>query len=563
MIKTFNNKTNKVGDDLKQTIQVGSKLDIAAAIFSIYGYESLKKELNKIEKLRFIFTDPTFVEIDKNKREKRMFEINSNMRKKAISGSSLEINLKNKLKGKSIARECRRWIEKKVEFKTNKSNRYIQEQFLVNNNDEQILYNGINEFSSAGLGYEKDTAILRQVIKTDDSEMTKEFLQNFDLVWNDEEALNDVTEEVTEYISNLYRENSPEFIYYLTLYNIFDEFLEDITEDELANEKTGFKDSVIWNKLYDFQKDAVLGIINKLERYNGCILADSVGLGKTFSALGVIKYYQERNKSVLVLCPKKLSDNWRTFLNNYEDNPLIEDRFNYDVLYHTDLFREKGYSDSIDLSRVNWGNYDLLVIDESHNFRNNAQRKDKITRYQKYLAHRRELFGVDYIKPSEEVVYLKSNEIYDEGIFKFRNLAKYGFCTLLTSMKVWDTQSVYMNESIRAAKRLQNLMRVYVIDNIKDLRRKLLKKQLDLDLQSDVRVFFVMLSDIKNITKHPDFGLWDDEYLCIVDNEKEAILSSKKKDIEKGKRWKREILNRAFPIIDAEKDIERFVQSTK
>ncbi|NCU27115.1 DEAD/DEAH box helicase, partial [Candidatus Nomurabacteria bacterium] len=177
----------------------------------------------------------------------------------------------------------------------------------------------------------------------------------------------------------------PEFIYYLTLYNIFDEFLEDISDDELANEKTGFKNSVIWNKLYDFQKDAALGIINKLERHNGCILADSVGLGKTFSALAVIKYYQERNRTVLVLCPKRLGDNWRTFLNNYDDNPLFRDRLNYHVLYHTDLSRDQGQSNGIDLSRVNWGNYDLVVIDESHNFRNNDPRKDRVTRYQRLL----------------------------------------------------------------------------------------------------------------------------------------------------------------------------------
>ncbi len=244
----------------------------------------------------------------------------------------------------------------------------------------------MDEFSSAGFGYENDNAILRGIIKSDEYEMTNQFLQNFDEVWNDENALKDVTQEVSEYIENLYKENSPEFIYYLTLYNIFDEFLEDITEDELANEKTGFKESLIWNKMYAFQKDAVLGIINKLERYNGCILADSVGLGKTFTALGVIKYYQERNKSILVLCPKKLGDNWLTFLSNYEDNHLYKDRFNYDVLFHTDLSREKGFSsNNIDLSRVNWGNYDLVVIDESHNFRNNDKRTDRVTRYQKLL----------------------------------------------------------------------------------------------------------------------------------------------------------------------------------
>ena len=374
-----------MGDDLKKSIYTGSKIDIAAGIFSIYGYTVLKKELNKINQLRFIFTDSTFIELDKNKREQRQFQINSNHRKKAISGSDFEINLKNELKGKAIAQECKAWIERKVLFKTNSGNQYVQPHLSLENSESSFVYTGINEFSSAGFGYQKDNAILNQIIKTDDPDTTQQYSKNFEEIWQDEKVLKDVTDEVVDYIADLYKENSPEFIYYLTLYNIFNEFLEDISEDELANEKTGFKESVIWNKLYDFQRDAVLGIINKLERHNGCILADSVGLGKTFSALGVMKYYQERNRTVLVLCPKRLGDNWQTFLNNYDDNPLLKDRFNYDVLYHTDLSRDKGISNGIDLSRINWGNYDLVVIDESHNFRNNDPRKDKITRYQKLL----------------------------------------------------------------------------------------------------------------------------------------------------------------------------------
>ncbi len=385
MVKSFNNKTNIVGDDLKSTIKKDSKIDVAAALFSIYGFEALKKELNSADSLRFIFTDPTFIEVDKNNKQKKQFGLDTKIAQKSIGGTEFEINLKNELKGKTIARECRNWIEKKVKFKTNTSHRFIQEQVIVDDGKTPILYNGINEFSSAGFGFEKDNAILRQVIKTDEPEMTREFIRNFQEVWSDENSLKDVTNEVADYIADLYKENSPEFIYYLTLFHIFNEFLEDITEDELANERTGFKDSAIWNKLYDFQKDSVLGIINKLERHNGCILADSVGLGKTFTALGVMKYYQERNKSVLVLCPKKLGDNWQTFLNNYEDNPLIKDRLNYHVLYHTDLLRTKGSSNNIDLSRINWSNFDLLVIDESHNFRNNDPHKNKENRYQKLL----------------------------------------------------------------------------------------------------------------------------------------------------------------------------------
>lgn len=321
-----------MGDDLKTSITAGSKIDIAAGIFSIYGYKALKKEFDKISHLRFIFTDPTFIEIDKNKREQRQFQINSNLRKKAISGSDFEINLKNELKGKAIAQECKKWIERKVSFKTNAGHQYIQPHLNLGKNEICFVYTGINEFSSAGFGYQKDNTILNQIIKTDDPDTTQQYLQKFEEIWQDEKVLKDVTAEVFEYIAELYKENSPEFVYYLTLHHIFNEFLEDISEDELANEKTGFKESITWTKLYDFQRDAVLGIINKLERHNGCILADSVGLGKTFSALGVIKYYQERNRTVLVLCPKKLGDNWQTYLNNYDDNPLLKDRLNYDVL---------------------------------------------------------------------------------------------------------------------------------------------------------------------------------------------------------------------------------------
>lgn len=385
MIQVFNNKTEKVGDDFKKSINKNSKLEVAAGIFTIYGFESLKSELKKIDKLNFIFTDPTFIEIDKNKREKKQFKINPNISQKSIGGSEFELNLKNELKGRAIAKECRKWIEQKVTFKTNVGHKYIQPHVTLRNENETFVYMGINEFSSAGFGYEKDNSLLNQIIKTDDFATTKQYMQNFGEIWNDEKVLKDITNEVANYIANLYKENSPEFIYYLTLYNIFDEFLEDISEDELANEKTGFKDSIVWSKLFDFQRDAVLGIINKLERHNGCILADSVGLGKTFSALGVIKYYQERNRTILVLCPKKLGDNWMTFLNNYDDNPLVKDRLNYDVLFHTDLSRDRGESNGIDLSRINWGNYDLLVIDESHNFRNNDPRKDRLTRYQKLL----------------------------------------------------------------------------------------------------------------------------------------------------------------------------------
>lgn len=382
-MKVIDNRIEKFGEDLRKEIKANDKCYIASAVFSMYSYEELKKQLSEIDELDFIFTNPTFIKKEKEQKQERQFEIDNYKREKSIVGSEFEIKLKNKLNGKAIAKECAKWIKEKAKFKSNINNNPIQKFMNIN---DKITYLNVDEFSSAGLGYQKDNTVFNPVTKIDDNyEMSKYYLQSFKELWNNEKILKDVTDEVVDFISDLYKENSPEFIYYVILYNIFKEFLVDVSEDDLANEKTGFKESVIWNKLYDFQKDTVLGIINKLETYNGCILADSVGLGKTFTALAVIKYYQERNKSILVLCPKKLSENWNTYKTNYKDNILQKDRFNYDVLYHTDLSRKKGFSNGNDLSRINWGNYDLVVIDESHNFRNNNARNDRETRYTRLL----------------------------------------------------------------------------------------------------------------------------------------------------------------------------------
>lgn len=387
-MESIDNKFKKLGDDLKNTIKPNSKIQICASIFSMYGFESLKKELSKIDNLKFIFANPTFVEEVSSKKESREFELSS--REKSINGSEFEVKLKNELNGKTIAKACAKWVKEKAQFKSNINyngiDRFINIKTDENNKEDYTTYLNVDKFNTVGLGYEKGNSLFTTVTKVDNNySMSKYYMEQFNRLWEDKEKLKDVTDEVITFITNLYKENSPEFIYYVTLYNIFTEFLEDILEDELANERTGFKESVIWNTLYDFQKDAVLGIINKLERHNGCVLADSVGLGKTFTALAVMKYYQERNKSVLVLCPKKLSENWNTYKTNYRDNILQLDRFNYDVLFHTDLSRTRGKSNGVDLSRVNWGNYDLVVIDESHNFRNNRARKEKETRYDKLM----------------------------------------------------------------------------------------------------------------------------------------------------------------------------------
>lgn len=369
--KQFDNINQRVIDDLKVTLKRGSKVAMAAASFSIYAFEALQKELEKVDELRFIFTSPTFNK-EREKKQKREFYIPKLSRERTLYGSDFEIRLRNNLTQRAIAKECADWIRQKVRFKTNTSQMNMPGFLNVRNEEGLFTYMPFNEFTTTELGCERGNNIF-QLVQRMPSPIADAYIKNFNEFWQDSKNFADVTEAIIENIENVYRENAPDFIYFVTLYNIFREFLDDISEDVLPNEATGFKSSQIWNKLYNFQKDAALAIINKLETYNGCILADSVGLGKTFTALSVIKYYENRNKSVLVLCPKKLYDNWNTYKSNYKNNPLEKDRLRYDVLFHTDLSRDHGLSNGIDLSQLNWGNYDLIVIDESHNFRNGGK----------------------------------------------------------------------------------------------------------------------------------------------------------------------------------------------
>lgn len=385
-MEIFNNTTKVVKDDLVKTIKRGDRISIAAACFSIYAYQELKKQLESCEELRFIFTSPTFV-AEKTPKERREFYIPRLQREKSLYGTEFEVRLRNELKQKAVAKECADWMRRKVCFKTNTTREGMNNFLLVE--DDEDTYMPMNTFTTVDLGCERGNNLTNMITRMENP-ASKEFLHMFDSIWNDKKKLTDVTKEVINMVSAVYQENSPELIYFMSLYNIFSEFLEDISEDVLPNEATGFKDSVIWNKLFNFQKDAALAIINKLEQYNGCILADSVGLGKTFTALAVIRYYEGRNKNVLVLCPKKLSENWMTYRGNLINNPLAADRLRYDILYHTDLSRDSGNTIiGLPIDRINWGNYDLVVIDESHNFRNgngtNSKGIEKENRYMRLM----------------------------------------------------------------------------------------------------------------------------------------------------------------------------------
>ena len=381
----LDNKTQgKVIDKLKEDLKSGTKVSIISAYFTIFAYQELRKELNKIDSLRLLFSMPTFV---KDKKDiNREFKLSGSY-ESGLAGDRYEMKLKNELKQSEIAKECAEWIRKKVEVRAyDEEHALPQKMYIMEQNEGEDSYIfGSSDFTSSGLGVvSSNKSEMNTYMK--DTASTQTMLDLFNKAWSDNEKVKDVKKALLESLEVVYRENTSEFIYFVTLYNIFKDYLSDLTEEEIVKSKTGFKDSVAWNKLYNFQKDGVLGAIDKLEKYNGCILADSVGLGKTFEALAIIKYYELRNNRVLVLCPKKLRENWLVYRGNRRDNILGEDRLNYDVLNHTDLSRYTGHSGDINLEEVYWENYDLIVIDESHNFRNNNNSKEnKETRYSRLL----------------------------------------------------------------------------------------------------------------------------------------------------------------------------------
>lgn len=376
----FDNKMRVVKDELIERIDRGDRVSVAASVFSMYAYQELCEQLESIEEFRFIFTAQAFTN-ERPPKEKREFYIPRLVREQGLCGTEFEIKLRNELTQKAVAAECAEWIRRKARFKSYEGEGGATGFLDISKPDDDVAYMPFNEFSTAKLGM---GSAVGDVTMRLDSSQSAELLRQFDAAWGSP-ALHDVTDAVIDGVTAMYQENAPELVYYMALYRIFSEFLEDVSEDVLPNEGLGFRDSQIWGKLYDFQKDAALAIINKLETYNGCILADSVGLGKTFTALAVIKYYESRNKDVLVLCPKKLKDNWITYNSNVVNNPIAADRLQYDVLYHTDLSRTRGTSETgLPLDRLNWGAYGLVVIDESHNFRNggDSASEDKMNRYQ-------------------------------------------------------------------------------------------------------------------------------------------------------------------------------------
>jgi len=361
-----NHTRGSVADFLRAKIQTDSKLSIVSAYFTIYAFDALKDELERIEHLNFLFGEPSFVNrLDPSKTEKKAF---------IIDAAGLE--LVNKLQQKRVAQECADWIDRKVDIKTIKQSNLLHgKMYHIANGGVEDAILGSSNFTVRGLGLGSSGNNIELNLIVDGNRDRQELKRWFDEIWSNDDLVKDVKKEVLTYLGQLYENHTPEFIYYKTLYHIFEKFLGDAGKTDAELGKTSLFETDIWKALFEFQKDGVKGAINKILRHNGCIIADSVGLGKTYEALAVMKYFELKNERVLVLCPKKLRDNWTVYRSNSLLNPFVDDRFRYDVVSHTDLSRETGYSGDINLATLNWGNYDLIVIDESHNFRNNTPGK--------------------------------------------------------------------------------------------------------------------------------------------------------------------------------------------
>lgn len=369
----IDNVTTKVVDIFVDKIEQGDEISILTGLFSIYAYNHLKDSLNEIELARILFSQA-----------KGLDAFDSESPFGTLNGTSAENKYRNKLTQKAVARDFANWIESKTSIKLVQQPGAVHQHIIniKNPSSNSIAINGA-QFTGQGLGLTQSSGF--DMISLISSNQADEQLSFFNRVWGSKQHVLEAKELYRNELSKLTADQTPQFIYFITLFNIFKNFANDLKEDQILKVKTGFKDTIVWNKLYKFQKDGVMGAINKLENFNGCIIADSVGLGKTFEALAVIKYYELRNDKVLVLCPKKLRDNWLIYTQNDKRNLLSSDRFNYDVLNHTDMSRTSGYSGDINLETINWGNYDLVVIDESHNFRNNNPKKDGRNRYQRLL----------------------------------------------------------------------------------------------------------------------------------------------------------------------------------
>ncbi|PZM86323.1 MAG: helicase [Candidatus Melainabacteria bacterium] len=361
-----NTGSDRVIDELQKRLSPQSSLDFASPTFSLFAFSALRDLLEKLDTCRVVIPRNPDGEL-------------------GLTGSDTDRAFRNRLQLHWLARECAKWINKKVEVRGAPS--MLPQSMLIAGKPGTELHGVITgncPFTTEGLGITpgNQLSLIQCSEKPEESDTLGSWFTN---LWNNLPASDKEKNSFVAMLEELAEPKPPSLIYYLTLYHIFKDLDNELDEERIVKSATGFRETVVWKKLFKFQRDGVVGAIDKLERLGGCIIADSVGLGKTFEALAIIKYYELRNDRVLVLVPKRLRDNWTLYKANDRRNFLAADRFHYDVLNHTDLSRDDGTSGDIDLAHVNWGNYDLVVIDESHNFRNKKTHNDRETRYDRLM----------------------------------------------------------------------------------------------------------------------------------------------------------------------------------
>lgn len=362
----LDNRISWVVDYLRQHLADAEVFRLVSAYFTIYGYEALQSALRGVEDVRFLFGDPASVgELDPGTRVPKAFKLTED-----------GLSPQHVLQQKYLARQCAEWIRGKgVNIRSiSKSNFLHGKMYLTESAHGGTAVVGSSNFTRRGLGSE-ESANVELNLATQDPAICAELQQWFDDLWTDETLTRDVKKDVLDALARLGRDDAPELIYYKTLYELFQADIEARKVSESQLKDTHLYDTAIWNALYDFQKDGAKNAIARLLRHNGCILADSVGLGKTYTALAIIKFFELRNERVLVLCPKKLRENWALYpaYNAQTGNPFLKDRFGYTLLSHTDLSRSRGRAGDIDLALFNWRTFDIVVLDESHNFRNDSK----------------------------------------------------------------------------------------------------------------------------------------------------------------------------------------------
>lgn len=352
-----NTGNERVIDRLRDWLQPDSAFDLMSPDFSLYAFAESHDHLKKAGRCRILLGADTALAT-------------------SLYGGSGDIAARGKLQGRWLAKVAGEWLNKHAEVR-HVPTALPQSMIVVSGHDDRHVLTGTCPFTTEGLGITPgDRLGLVQLSETDAEAAA--YADWFHANWN---GLKPTGSELAVRLDDAANHRPPSLLYFKVLYELFRDIGDELDEERIIKSATGIRNTTVWNKLFKFQRDGVVGAIDKLERIGGCIIADSVGLGKTFEALAVIKYYELRNDRVLVLCPKRLRDNWTLYKANDRRNILASDRLNYDVLNHTDLSRDGGMSGDIDLSHVNWGNYDLVVIDESHNFRNKSTHKDRDTRY--------------------------------------------------------------------------------------------------------------------------------------------------------------------------------------